>query len=114
MIDLLRVHLLLPTWGGEEASLPRITARWLRSGHVERALRRRDAKIRVARCDVRGKVRGAWCSGTGRIADSQTEQDFAYAALRNKYGWQMRVADFFSTLSGRINQRAVLILTLKG
>ncbi len=75
---------------------------------------RRNAKIRVARCDVRGKVRGAWCSGTGRITDSQSEQDFAYAALHKKYGWQMRVTDFFSTLSGRINHRAVLILTLKG
>ncbi len=73
---------------------------------------RRNAKIRVARCDVRGKVRGTWCSGTGRIADSQSEQDFAYAALHKKYGWQMHVIDFFSTLSGRINGRAVLILTL--
>jgi hypothetical protein len=75
---------------------------------------RRNAKIRVARCDVRGKVRGTWCSGTGRIADSQFEQDLAYAALQKKYGWQMRVTDLFSTLSGRINHRAVLVLTLKG
>ncbi len=73
---------------------------------------RRNPKIRMARCDVRGKVRGTWSSGTGRIADSQIEQDLAYAALQKKYGWQMRVTDFFSTLSGRINGRAVLILTL--
>jgi PPOX class probable F420-dependent enzyme len=72
----------------------------------------RDPKIRVARCDVRGKVSGEWCSGTGRVADSQAEQDLAYAALHKKYGWQMRLTDFFSTLSGRIRGRAVLILTL--
>ncbi len=73
---------------------------------------RRNPKIRMARCDVRGKGRGTWSSRTGRIADSQFEQDLAYAALQKKYGWQMRVTDFFSTLSGRINGRAVLILTL--
>ncbi len=73
---------------------------------------RRDPKIRVARCDVRGKVRGAWCSGTGRVADSSAEEERAYAALHRKYGWLMRMTDFFSTLAGRINGRAVLILTL--
>ncbi len=45
---------------------------------------RRNPKIRMARCDVRGKVRGTWSSGTGRIADSQFEQDLAYAALQKK------------------------------
>ena len=59
-------------------------------------------------------VVGAIIKEKGRIADSQSEQYFAYAALHKKYGWQMRVTDFFSTLSGRINHRAVLILTLKG
>jgi PPOX class probable F420-dependent enzyme len=73
---------------------------------------RRDSKIRVARCDVRGKVSGEWCTGTGRISDSQTERDLAYAALHRKYGWLMRVTDFFSTVSGRIHRRAILVLTL--
>ena len=73
---------------------------------------RRDPKIRVARCDFRGKVSGAWCSGTGRLADSKSEEADAYAALREKYGWQMYLGDFFATLSGRIHKRAVLILTL--
>ena len=73
---------------------------------------RRDSKIRVACCDMRGKVRGEWCMGTGRISDSQAEQDQAYAALREKYGWMMKLTDFFSTLSGRIHGRAILVLTL--
>ncbi|MCH7869415.1 MAG: PPOX class F420-dependent oxidoreductase [Myxococcales bacterium] len=72
----------------------------------------RDPKIRVARCDMRGKVRGEWCTGTGRLADSQAEQDLAYAALHKKYGWIMRVTDFFSTLTGRIHGRAILVLSL--
>jgi len=72
----------------------------------------RDSKIRVAPCDVRGKVRGAWCSGTGLLVEAESEALRAYAALHKKYGWQMRVTDFFSTLSGRIKGRAVLKLTL--
>lgn len=73
---------------------------------------RRDPRIRVAACNVRGRVHGAWCAGTGQIVDSESEQSRAYAALHEKYGWQMRVTDFFSSLSGRIDGRAVLILSL--
>ncbi|MBW2293121.1 MAG: PPOX class F420-dependent oxidoreductase [Deltaproteobacteria bacterium] len=73
---------------------------------------RRDAKICVAPCDIRGKVLGEWCSGTGEIVESDAEQARAYDALHEKYGWQMWMADFFSTLSGRIKGRAVLKLTL--
>lgn len=73
---------------------------------------RRDPRIRVAACGVRGRVHGVWCSGTGQIVDSASERSRAYAALHEKYGWQMRVTDFFSRLSGRIDGRAVLILSL--
>ena len=73
---------------------------------------RRDPKIRVARCDMRGKVSGSWRSGTGEVVDSKQVEAAAYAALQKKYGWLMRLTDFFSTLSGRINRRAVLLLEL--
>ena len=73
---------------------------------------RRDAKIRVAPCDARGKRLGDWCTGTGQIVESKAEQSRAYAALHEKYGWQMWIGDFFATLSGRINRRAVLKLSL--
>lgn len=81
-----------------------------KAGKVKRL--RNDPKIRVARCDVRGKVRGDWCPGTARIVDSKAEEDRAYDALRRKYGWQMRLTDLLSTLTGRIHGRAVLVLTL--
>ncbi len=81
-----------------------------KAGKVKRL--RNNPRIRVARCDMRGKVRGPWREGTARICDSQAEQDAAYAALRQKYGWQMRLTDLLSTLSGRIHGRAVLYLTL--
>ena len=62
----------------------------------------------MAACSVRGRVHGEWLDARGRVVtDSDTERR-AYAALRAKYGWQMKVVDFFSTLSGRIRARAIL------
>ncbi|MDP6980537.1 MAG: PPOX class F420-dependent oxidoreductase [Myxococcota bacterium] len=81
-----------------------------KAGKVKR-LRNND-RIRVARCDMRGKVHGDWVEGTARIVDSKREEDHAYAALREKYGWLMMVTDLLSTLSGRIRGRAVLMLRL--
>jgi PPOX class probable F420-dependent enzyme len=77
-----------------------------RAGKVKRL--RNDARVRYALCDVRGRLRGdPWHEGRARIV-AASEEPQAYAALRAKYGWQMRVTDFFSTLAGRIKNRAVL------
>jgi len=73
---------------------------------------RNDARVRVAACNVRGGVTGSWFEGVGhRIEDAATEQR-AYAALRRKYGWQMKLTDWFSRLAGRIDGRAVLELEI--
>lgn len=80
------------------------------AGKVKRI--RNNPQIRVAVCDVRGKVRGDWCPGVARIVDSQEEEERAYASLHRKYGWQMALTDFFSKLTGRIQGRAVLLLRL--
>ncbi len=34
------------------------------------------------------------------------------AALRRKYGWQMRLGDFFARLSGRYQRRVLIELVL--
>ncbi len=68
----------------------------------------------VAACDVRGGLRGDFTGGIGRIVSEPDAIERGYAALIRKYGWQMRVANFFSTLTGRIDQRALLELTLEG
>jgi PPOX class probable F420-dependent enzyme len=73
---------------------------------------RRDPRIRVAACDVRGKVRGEWRDGRGRVLDDPAHVERAHAALRSKYGWQMAIGDFFATLTGRKKRRAYLELTL--
>src|SRR5262249_23528356 len=57
---------------------------------------RNNATINAAACDVRGNVKGPWHAGTGRIIDIDDDKQRAHAALRAKYGWQMRMLDFFS------------------
>ena len=73
---------------------------------------RRNPKARAAACDVRGRLRGPWHEGTCRVVEDAATQERIHAALRQKYGWQMALGDFFATLSGRKNKRAFLELTL--
>jgi PPOX class probable F420-dependent enzyme len=75
---------------------------------------RRDPRIRAAPCDVRGNVKGAWLDGTGRILEDDADKARAMAALRRKYGWQIRVLDVFSWLGRRMGRRAFLELTIGG
>ncbi len=73
---------------------------------------RANKKCRAAGCDARGTVKGAWSEGTCRIVEDEGHKQRALAALRQKYGWQIRVLDFFSRLSGRIKRRVILELSL--
>ena len=75
---------------------------------------RNNPKMRVAACDVRGKVRGEWIEGTGRILENPEDIARALKALRAKYGYQSAVTDFFARLTGRFERRAYLELTLGG
>ena len=76
------------------------------SGKVKRL--RRTAKARVAPSDSRGRVQGAARAATARLITEPAAIDRAHAALRAKYGWQMRVADLFSGLTGRARRRAYI------
>ena len=74
---------------------------------------RNDPKIRVAGCDRIGKVHGPWHAGTARILD-EAGAARAEAVLAKKYGFQYRILNLFSTLSGRKKRRAYLELTITG
>jgi hypothetical protein len=80
------------------------------SGKVKRL--RHTPRARVAPSDARGRVLGAWQDASARIVTEPRSIEKAHAALRSKYGWQMRVGDLFSRLTGRINQRAWLEIRL--
>lgn len=73
---------------------------------------RATKKIRVAVCDVRGKVRGEWHEGSGRVVTDAALVERAHAALHAKYGWQMWLLDAGSRLFGRYGRRAYLELAL--
>ncbi len=76
------------------------------SGKVKRL--RRSARAEVAPCDVRGRLLGDWASARARIVENPGTIEAAYAALVAKYGWQMRLTDLLSRLSGRYDRRAIL------
>jgi PPOX class probable F420-dependent enzyme len=82
------------------------------AGKVKRI--RATRRVRLAACDARGRVTpGArWHDGHARIAPEPEVAERAYAALRRKYGWQMRLLDFTSGLAGRRSRRALIEIDL--
>lgn len=80
------------------------------AGKVKRL--RNDARVRVAPCNARGALRGEWNDGRGRIVRDPATVDAAYAAFAEKYGWQIRLANALSRLSGRFERRAMLEIEL--
>lgn len=77
-----------------------------KAGKVKRI--RANARARLAACDLRGRVKSDWLEARGRIVAQADLIERAYAALRQKYGWQMKIGDFFSKLTGRYDKRAII------
>jgi PPOX class probable F420-dependent enzyme len=73
---------------------------------------RRNAKVRVARCNARGKLLGPWLDGTCVIVEDGAQQGRIMDALTRKYGWQIRVLSFFAAIAGRKEKRAYLEVTI--
>jgi len=84
----------------------------LRETHKVKRIQQ-NPDVRVAKCDVRGKLLGEWHDGTCQIVDDPAHEKRAYAALRKKYGLTMRVGDVLSTLTGRMKRRVILEIALK-
>jgi uncharacterized protein len=61
---------------------------------------RNNPKVRVAPCDMRGNLRGAWVDARARICEG-AEAVHGQDLLRRKYGWMKVVGDFFSRMRGR-------------
>jgi len=79
------------------------------SGKAKRL--RNSPRARIAPCDARGGVLGAWREATARLVTDRERIDHASAALRAKYGWQLVMLDLFSRLAGRIERRAWIEIT---
>jgi PPOX class probable F420-dependent enzyme len=81
------------------------------AGKVKR-LRRSD-EARVAPCDVRGKLLGAWQPARAGLVLDESGAAAALAALRRKYGWLMWLTDCLARLSGRYGRRAYIRVTVQ-
>ena len=77
-----------------------------KSGKVKRI--RRDARARVAACDVRGRIHGEWLDARARLVELETAQRPAFDALLAKYGWQMRTLRLAAQLGGRWRDRIIV------
>ena len=80
------------------------------AGKIKR-LRNGD-RARIAKCDYRGRLQGDWHDARAVIIDEVNEARAALAALREKYGWRMWLADFSSRLIGKFKKRAYIKVTL--
>ena len=64
--------------------------------------------VQLAPCTASGKILGSSVNGKAWFEADEADASAAYAALRDKYGWQMRMLDFFSKLSGNYVKRQLI------
>jgi hypothetical protein len=76
------------------------------TGKVKRL--RNSPRARVAPCDSRGRLRDEWQEASARVVRDPARIEAAHRALVAKYGWQVRLLDIVSRLSGRMRKRAWL------
>ena len=62
---------------------------------------RNNAKVRIAPCNMRGDLRGAWIEARARICGAE-ERAKGQTLLTDRYGFMKRIGDFFSRLRGRV------------
>ena len=66
----------------------------------------------IAPCSFNGTLSGAWIDAEARLIDDSDVIDRAHLELRNKYGWQMWIADVGAKLTGRYDKRAYIEISL--
>jgi PPOX class probable F420-dependent enzyme len=74
------------------------------SGKLKRL--RHSSRARIAPSDMRGNIQGDWREVTAHIVTDPATIQRAHAAMGAKYGWQLRLTDLGSRLTGRIRHRA--------
>ena len=93
-----------PVWFAEEQGVLYVYT-LANAGKVKRI--RRNPRIRLAPCTMRGTVIGPWVEADATIVDATTAAR-GHALLRQKYGWLKGIGDLFSRLLHR--ERVVIAL----
>ncbi len=76
------------------------------AGKVKRIRNYQD--VQIAPCTASGKILQQSVVGRAWLESGAEQCSAAYVALRQKYGWQMMLLDFFSKLGGNFDKRQVL------
>jgi PPOX class probable F420-dependent enzyme len=95
-----------PVWFAEEQGVLYVYT-LAHAGKVKRI--RRNPRVRIAPCTMRGTVTGPWVEADATIVDATTAAH-GHALLRHKYGWMKRIGDVFSRLLHR--ERVVIAIQL--
>jgi PPOX class probable F420-dependent enzyme len=83
------------------------------AGNVGKVKRIRNSpRARVAACDVRGRLNGAWLDAKARLVTDPDEVARAYVVLRRKYGFSMWLLDVMAKIGGRYDKRAMIAVDL--
>lgn len=80
------------------------------AGKVKRL--RNFSQSRIAACSMLGAVTGDWIDSEAVVLESNADKKIALAALRRKYGLQMKISDVFSNISGKMAKRAYIRVDL--
>jgi uncharacterized protein len=97
----------VPVWFAEQNGILYVYSE-AASGKVKRI--RINPRVRVAPCDMRGRLRGEWADATARILEGD-EARHADDLLNAKYGLQKRLIAFFARFRPR--PRSYLAITPK-
>jgi uncharacterized protein len=73
---------------------------------------RRNPKVRVAKCNLRGRLLGPWHDGRCVLVENRAYEARAYEALNAKYGWQMRLGTLLRSVFGGLEKRVILEITV--
>jgi len=92
-----------PVWCGEDGQSVYVFSN-AHAGKVKRL--KNSSKCRVAPCTVNGSLTGDWVDATATLLTENSDIEYAHQCLVKKYGWQMKTINFFSRLSGKIEQRS--------
>ncbi|MAS58329.1 MAG: hypothetical protein CMD42_01085 [Gammaproteobacteria bacterium] len=72
------------------------------------------SKVKVAICNYQGNLFGEWFKAEAELIEDEVSVKLAYMRLMEKYGWQLKIVNFFSRIRGKYNQRQVIKFTLWG
>jgi PPOX class probable F420-dependent enzyme len=97
---------LTPVWFAEENGILYIYS-LANAGKVKRI--RNNVRVRVAPCDMRGKLKGDWVQGRARILAAR-EAAHGHMLLDKKYGLMKKAGNLFSKLMSR--DRLVIAIEL--